>query len=317
MTDEKRTEKADADARDWRTVALALAGVTKTAVDDAIGATHQAHENQMKVMTLYAELETEGADHYVAIELMKREHHEQMVAMARELASEKKKASDLQEQLSQTRFDQYVDGAGKGVTIDNIDARLKKAIAERDAAIGERDIAIAERDTAIAVQDEAINEQIKEARRSAELVARWDALFDGLTAIAEQTGDPSDKVKMARILNQLMENDGVGLGLQIQSVRSEVHDENKRLREQLRMMEQALDAGTQGMLGRSIRRSVMEYDGLVAQLQLLRGELHDQKAESEKLRDLIDKLFQALEKSEENQDFSLSEWRDWKQSWRR
>jgi hypothetical protein len=310
MTDEKRAEKAEADARDWRMVALAFAGVTKTAVDDAIGATHQAHENQMKVVTLYAELETEGADHHVAIELMKREHHGKMTAMARELASEKKRASDLQEQLSQTRFDQYVDGAGKGVTIDNIDARLKKAIAERDAAI-------AERDTAIAVQDEAINEQRKEARRSAELVARWDALFDGLTAIAEQTGDPSDKVKMARILNQLMENDGVGLGLQIQSVRSEVHDENKRLREQLRMMEQALDAGTQGMLGRSIRRSVMEHDGLVAQIQLLRGELHDQKAESEKLRDLIDNLFQALEKSEENQDFSLSEWRDWKQSWRR
>jgi uncharacterized protein (DUF3084 family) len=317
MTDEKRVEKPRRKARDWRTVALALAGVTKTAVDDAIGATHQAHENQMKVMTLYAELETEGADHHVAIELMKSEHHEKMTAMARELASEKKRASDLQEQLSQTRFDQYVDGAGKAVTIDKIDARLKMAIAERDAAIGERDIAIAERDTAIAVQDEAINEQRKEARRSAELVAQLDALFDGLVAIAEQTGDPSDKVKMAQTLNQLMENDGVGLGLEIQFVRSKVHDENKRLREQLRMMEQALDAGTQGVLGQSLRRSVMEHDGLVAQLQLLRGELHDQKTENEKLRDLIDNLFQALEKSEENQDFSLSEWRDWKQSWRR
>lgn len=315
MTDEKRAEKADADARDWRTVALALAGVTKTAVDDAIGATHQAHENQMKVMTLYAELETEGADHHVAIELMKREHHEKMVAMARELASEKERADDLQEQLSQTRFDQYVDGAGKAVTIDNIDARLKKAIAERDAAIGERDIAIAERDTAIAVQDKAINEQRKEARRSAELVGRWDALFDGVTAIAQQTGDPSAKLKLNLLLNKLMENDG--LGLQIQSVRSKVHDENKRLREQLRIMEQALDAGIQGALGQSLSRSAMERDGLVAQLQLVRGELHDQKTENEKLRDLIDSLFQALEKSEEDQDFSLSEWRDWKQSWRR
>ena len=315
MTDEKRAEKAEADARDWRMVALALAGVTKTAVDDAIGATHQAHENQMKVVTLYAELETEGADHHVAIELMKREHHEKMVAMARELASEQKRASDLQEQLSQTRFDQYVDGAGKAVTIDNIDARLKKAIAERDAAIGERDIAIAERDTAIAVQDEAINEQRKEARRSAELVGRWDALFDGVTAIAQQTGDPSAKLKLNLLLNKLMENDG--LGLQFQSVRSKVHDENKRLREQLRIMEQALDAGIQGALSQSLSRSAMEHDGPVAQLQLLRGELQEKKAENEKLRDLIDSLFQALEKSEENQDFSLSEWREWKQSWRR
>jgi hypothetical protein len=272
MTDDKKTGRAEEDARDWRTVALALAGVTKTAVDDAAGAAHEAHDRQMKVVTLYADLESMGSDHYVAIKSLESQHHVQMTAMAHEAASEKKRADELEKRLTQ-------------VTV------------ERNAIASERDAAIAERDTAIAVQDEAINEQRKAIRRSGQLVAQWDALLDGMTAVAEQTGDPEDKVKLDRLLNQLMENDG--LGLQIRSVRSEIHDENKMLRERLHTMEQALDAGTQSMLSRSMERSITEHDGLIAKLQLARGELYDQKAENKKLQGQLNEVKRLLEEAKQ------------------